>query len=370
MAKNKMPGYMREIEKGKWELTISLGSDSTGKRKRKFRTVYAKSEKEAGKKLAEFYVECQKIKPVPNILIKDYARHWFKNYVESKKYNTISNYNFITKRFIKYIGNKKLNEITTKNIKKFYEDLRKNNHLSESTIIANHTAIRCLFNYAYEEELINENPCDRIRLKSDTETKNIFSIEQANKFIKVIDNVNESVKVGIYIAIYTGLRKGEILGLKWSDIDFENKVIHIKRQYGYNYKFKHYFDTPKTKTSEREVGFPDKLLKVLVEYKNYYLRINERYDIKSNYLFITKRGKMFDTDRFGKTMRKVISENGLPDITFHGLRHLYTSLKIEAGENITNIAGDLGHKNILMLSKTYAHSVKKSDPDLLNNILD
>lgn len=367
MKKNKTPGHKKEVEKGKWEFTVSLGF-SNGRRVRKYKTVYAANEAEANKLLALFYAECvnSNIKPASDMTLNRFIDYWLKN--KDVKKSTVSSYKNQIIKIRRALGHKKLNDISRKNIKEYIFMLRQAK-LEDSSIKTNITVLQSILTGALDEELIFSNPCHKLGLKSKSKArKTVLNIEQKDILLEYLKRERITWRAAIYTAIYSGIRKSELLALKWEDIDFENNIIKINKQYCSNQIEKHYFDSPKSETSIREVGIPDKVINILKEYKEYCNIRNSRYKIRTNYVFVTRTGKIIDHARLNKKLNTIITKSKLPGTTFHKLRHLFASLCIEAGENIVNVAADMGHADITMVSRIYSHQVRKSDPNRLNNV--
>lgn len=168
--------------------------------------------------------------------------------------------------------------------------------------------------------------------------------------------------LGIIICLYTGIRLGELLALSWNDIDFDNKLLHIKKT-SYtskvNGKNTIIIDTPKTKKSNRIIPIPDKLL-VLLE-------IQKRAS-SSNYIITTKQNKMVETRSYQRTFQSILNKCGIKHYNFHCLRHTFATRALELGMDIKTLSEILGHTNVAITLNRYAHSLLEYKVQEMNKI--
>jgi len=358
-----MAGYKRKLKNGKWELTISIGQSQNGKRLRKYKTVTAKNEYDAEKKLAEFLVENNYNRIGSDMLLSDYIKYWKEHYVVKLKKNTVYSYTYQAQKVHECLGHLRLRDITVRHIKLFVCQIHNYAPATQKTIMAITSNI---FTNAYQDELIQANPCSRVKISGSSPKRKILNIEEVSEFLRALDGLKPSFKTLISIGVYTGLRKGEAMALSWQDIDLVNRHIKVNKQYTYNVNDRNFFDTPKTASSCRLVSMPDALVSVFLGYKKYWKVFCEKHNIQSEYMFITKNGRLYGHNKVGEALRKLLKAKGLPRITFHDLRHLHASLTISAGANLTEVAEQLGHTDIITLAKIYAHNVKKLDANIIN----
>jgi len=388
-----MAGTKRLLDNGTWELCVSHGSDLRGKRKRKYKYVSASGPREADILLAEFVAECNRrgYSDGEKMLIRDYAELWKQDHVEEQlKNKTIFRYEDLLKRVVEYLGNLRLCDIVDNPtyLKEFYRMLQedgvrkdkeridgklvlKKGGLSIKTIRHHHALLSSMFSSAVDWNLIRENPCARVKppkeKRKDRKKKNLnfYTIEQSKLFLQELDklNINElKYKTIIYVAICTGLRRGEIMGLEWSDIDFKNNCISVERASLYTPKDGTFEDDTKTTSSERTVYVPAFLIDLLKEYKTWWDgEKNKAKDkwIASTRLFVQWNGKPMHPDTISQWFPDFIRKTELPHVTFHGLRHTYGSILLAMGMDLESVAGILGHENIQMLIQTYGHDVTK-----------
>lgn len=365
-----MAGSKKEIRKGIWDLTVSLGFNDAGKRIRKYKRINATSNHDADKQLALFVAECERLRDKPdnpdNTLVRDFYNTWITEHVNKNlKVTTMTMYRYGVEYAIKYIGHMRLKEVKPIHILKLISKYEEN--YNQNSVKTYKTALSSMFSFAMDLELIESNPCHsgKSKLKRSKNTNDsveemeIITIDQALTIIEELEKKKPVIKLIILAAIYTGMRTSELLGLKWSEINFVSNEITIKRQRKYDKSIGYYWDTPKTKKSKRIIEIPGFLIKEFLEFKKY--RQNEN-------VFVNKWGEIISYKTPYRAFKKIITDNGLPDISFHDLRSFYTSACIDNGANLKELADSLGHADLIMISRKYSRNIKRKNAVLLNDI--
>lgn len=169
------------------------------------------------------------------------------------------------------------------------------------------------------------------------------------------------------IAIYTGMRKGEILGLKWSDIDLKKKKIHVQRTLQLIAEEGYIFTTPKTKKSIRQIPIPEFLIEQLLifqkEQENWKNRLGEEYQ-DQNLVICTEKGTIQDPRNILRKMKKICEEANVTPIRFHDIRHTHASILISEGVDLVKVSARLGHANAKITMEIYAHLIPNQDDDV------
>lgn len=188
------------------------------------------------------------------------------------------------------------------------------------------------------------------------EEMRIWCIEEINTFLNHCRD--ERHYMTFLLAIYTGMRRGEILGLKWSDIDFTRKVIHVQRSHAYIPNRGYAFTTVKTKGSNRQVPIPDKILHELITHKERQLKWKERlgdlYE-DQDLVVCTESGTMQDPRNVIRVMKRICKASNVTPIRFHDIRHTHASILISEGVDIVKVSARLGHANPKITLEIYAH---------------
>lgn len=316
------------------------------------------------------------------ITLREYLEEWISSYVECNlKKSTISSYKSLIKlHIIPSLGNIELQKLTASHIDTFYAQKLKNGRLdnkgglSQRYIQYIHRTLSEALGHAVKKKLLITNPI-----------KDITNIPKVSKYRAQIYDKNEIVQLlnisrgselecPIALAALCGLRRGEALGLKWSDIDFKNSTLSITRQLiatdeGYE------FDTPKSETSIRKISIPNTVLSILenqkIKYEN--LKTALKGDFKDNNLVCSySDGMPINPKSFSKIFAYFLKKNKLNHIRFHDLRHSYASLMLVSGSSLKVTSELLGHSTISLTADTYTHVIddlKKDAAIRIDNIL-
>ncbi|MED4533588.1 site-specific integrase [Metabacillus fastidiosus] len=193
----------------------------------------------------------------------------------------------------------------------------------------------------------------------------IWSFEEIHSFLNQCKN--ERHYVTFLLAIYTGMRRGEILGLKWSDIDFERKIILIQRSLSHIPKKRYILSTLKTKKSRRQVPIPDIVLNELLVQKNiqneWKKRLGNQYQ-DNDLVICTETGTLQDPRNMLRVMKRISEAANITLIRFHDIRHTHASILISEGVDIVKVSARLGHTNPKTTLETYAHIIPNEDNEV------
>ncbi len=335
--------------RGKWVLDYY---DQFGKR----HWETCETKKEAEQRLARILVEIGKGTYNPEKrtkTFKEVAETWYEMIVvPNKRPKTVRYYrNHLDNHLLPFFGDIKINRINVSLIEK-YMAKRLSEGVSKATINKTITTLGTVMRYAVKHGLIDRNPVSYVqrlsRSREEVDEKRYLTPEEIRL---LISNAKEEHRPLLMTAILTGMREGEILGLKWGDIDWRNRQICVRRtlQNGRFYE-------PKTKASRRRIDMAPQLV---LELKKWKLRCpKSKYDL----VFPAKNGNPMDArnmlrDIFYPALRR----SGLPRIRFHDLRHTYASLLIKQGEHPKYIQQQMGHSSIKVTLDTYGHLMEATN---------
>lgn len=372
----------KQLAKSNWRATLSLGYDSYGKRIKKQKQGF-KTKKDAERWVTDTLDKKHKgfiISNESNILFKDFIDKWFYEYkIHTISTNTIANYiSRLNTHIIPKLGHYKLNEITNMTVQNFYNQLINQGQKSSSAKKILETLSNCL-RYAYKNKLIYTIPTDIQKISIEKTRIEFWDKKHVDFFLKKIKG--SYLYTPILLELMTGLRIGELCGLRWYDIDFRNNFISIKNQIIIDKNNRELIFTQKlkTNTSYRKISIPKTLTDYLLSIKNNasnndFVILNRNGEIcnpRNLSMNFKKEIKKYETNL---SIEESINDSNymkLPQITFHGLRHTHATILIANNENIKVVSERLGHTNVNETLNTYTHvmeDMKNNTGELLSNI--
>lgn len=347
----------------KWRSILTLGHNENGKLIRK--QLYGNTQKEVKDKLNEYKENSSKgtLSSNEKLTLQEWFHTWLCDYRSNDlSRSTQDRYNGIYNNYIKNseIGVFKLKDLKTGYIQSYYNKLIKESGKTPDTIIFINKVLKCALNQARKENYINQNYCDNVirpKLIQKKEVE-IFTIEEQTKFIGSLQNNRYSALFVLVLA--TGLRMGEVLALKWSDIDFEKcelkvhlsiKRVAIQGNIKGN-KTEVIVQTPKTKYSIRNIPIPSNVINKLKLHKNRQTleKIKAGMAYESNEI-----GKYTDERNLSRNYSQSLKDIGIPHKKFHSLRHSFATRLFENGESAKTVRVLMGHSSIKITLDTYTH---------------
>ena len=260
--------------------------------------------------------------------------------------------------------------------KAFVEHTKKDGKLNNNSVLHYHAMLSSVFRKGVQWGLINENPCARAeRPKASEIDVETLDEEDIARLLEALADVPAHFSVITQLALLTGARRGEICGLRWSDIDFEKGTLSIKRTVQFIPGEGIVFTSPKTKRSRRCIRIGADCLELLKEYRQHQiqerLRIGSRWARKvtiengkvvdNDMLFTRWNGEPLDPETVSTWFPRFLEEHGLPAVHFHSLRHTNASLLIAAHVPITTVSGRLGHAQTSTTLNYYASAIQSAD---------
>lgn len=249
--------------------------------------------------------------------------------------------------------------------------------LSGKVLLHHHRLLSTIFQTAVLWQVIPSNPCNRVKAPR-VEQKEIRCMDDKEmlQFFNCLENEPIQYKTLMTLLVYSGMRRGEVCGLKWQDIDFDNKILHIQRTVLYTPKKGVYVDTPKTRGSNRIIKLADIVFTDLEQHRKQQaiqrLQLGERWN-NDDFVFTQWDGNPIHPDSLTSWIHKFIQKNNLPYANIHSLRHTNATLMIANGVNVATVSKRLGHSSTATTTKTYIHAIKSADEaavEVLQNLFD
>ncbi|VHR90008.1 phage integrase [Clostridioides difficile] len=349
-----------------WRSRIMIGYNEDGKPIRK--EFYGKTQKEVKDKLDAYKKQYYLSSDISDDKIT--LEHWFYNWlfeyrIKDLKPKSFERYESIYRNYIKDtdLGNVKLKDLRVSHMQKYYNRLLDSNK-SIPTIRQINTKLKTCLSEAEKQGLIQRNYCTMVNIPVEKKENRleILTLEQQKNFIKAIEG--HKLEVLFLVALGTGLRLGELLGLKWFDIDFKNSNLTVKRTLQRTYfidkngnrELKVLEQEPKTSNSYRTVPIPKDVLNKLKEHK-----VNQNVDIlkagelyrNDNYVFCNELGVPIDDKRPLRNLKSILSSLDIEPIKFHGLRKTYATRLFENDVPPKTVQVLMGHYDISITLNIY-----------------
>lgn len=370
-----------ERTKNKWRIELDLPIKAKGSRKRFITTFYG-TKKEAAIFHANLLNELKNgIVPDNKISFEDFSYKWIEDYAKPNlSPKTVETYQFYLKRINKEIGFLRLNSINPLHLVNFYNNLRKvtkPNKLKDSTIQKYYSIVNAIFNKAIKWQFITDNPNRFIdKPKVMRKEADFFDEEEVDLFIEALQEEPIKIQALLFLALDSGMRRSELTGLEWEDIDFEEHFISINKS-TQRIKGGTIEKSPKTNTSIRKIRVSNKTIEILSDYKKECELLKVKCGKKwqgSKKVFITSEGANMYPDTPSWIFRNMLKKHGIRHIKFHSLRHTSISLLLGGTDAIDaiTVSRRVGHSSTTVTQGIYAHvlnSANKRAADKMDNIL-
>jgi len=387
-----MPGHLEKRSKSSWTIVVEAGRDPvTGKRKR-IKKAFRGTKREAQKEMAKIIAQVEKgtyVEP-SKLTFGEYLKNWIENYGRTNiSATTFRRYKqIIYSRIVPYLGNVKLDKLRPIHLQKFYSYLTtckrldgKEGTLSYDSIIYHHRVIHKALESAVTQQILPRNVADTVELPkkeiidNEDSKENVMVLDE-NQVVKMLEAAKETPYYTLlFVAVRTGMRRAELLGLKWNNINFNEKTIDIKETLLYTPEKGIYFKPPKTKKSRRKIDISDEVINVLRQHRKKQienkLKLGQAYE-DYNLVFCQENGRPMHPDTPSSWFPNFLEKIGLPRLNFHSLRHTHASLLLKAGVDIKIISERLGHSSVRITYDIYSHlmpGMQKQAVDDLEKLL-
>ena len=328
-------GNIRKRKDGRWEGRYTAGYDETTG-KRLIKNVLGKTQAEVKEKLARAITEAETLdtRRSDEYTLGTWLQTWYELYAK----------------------------LTGRDLQWLYKDLQEHGRLreaqkgkqpglSDSTIRGIHTMLHNALDRAVKERLIVRNPADDcVPPKIPKHEMKILPPEQIKSYLTAADQ--RGVLPMFYLELISGLRKGELVALQWSDLDIENKTISVSKQAGRNNAGEPDITRPKTENSIRKISIPQGAVDLLVA--------EHQKHPGSPWMFPSpKTGEMYHPDSVVNIHKKILKDAGLEHLRFHDLRHTFATLALQNGVDIKTVSSMLGHFDAGFTLRTYTHVTRQ-----------
>ncbi len=376
MAKAASGYSIQRRSDGRWSVGITIKGERV--------YLYGKTKAEVQSKLKQKLWEIEQAKAT-NLI--NYAQsdkitviQWGKECLEtycrgSVKANTYGNYLYVLENHLDGIGDMKLNIVTNVVVQKHLNDKVRSctnpNGVGKSTLQKIKAFLNIIFKYAVANGFVLRNPVTGVKVPNiEASETRALTVEEEHALLDAARASNILMHFAVVFALYTGCRKGEVLGLQWKHVDLESCKLQVCQQLNRHYNMDPNgkqnsvleLITPKSKHSIRTVCFCKSFCKEFKEYKRRLIawKLEKGFPhSEDDLVFVNSKNGPLEPRRFYKLYMELLESVGIEDATFHTLRHTYTTRCIEKGMDVLMLSKTLGHANVSVTLDKYAHLMPK-----------
>ncbi len=385
-------------------ITVSSGYNTKGVQQRKYMTwrpepnmTARQIEKELNRQATLFEEKVRNGGGASGaVKFEQLAEEWLDTYAEKHlKERTVSSYRSLTKRTYAALGAKRVDKITVRDVQSFIdnlsepgikiphikkdtpdEELPPPSGLSPKTVRGYLSFVSCIMSYAERLEMIASNPCDKVIPPSlNTAERECYTLDEAARLLELLEGEDWQFRMFFTLAIYSGARRAELLGLEWKDFDFGSCTFSICRNSLYTKRRGVYTDTVKTKGSNRVLRLPEGVFDILSQYRAWQQEEREKLGsqwIDTDRLFTRWNGEPMFPNTPAWWFKKFCDRTGMRYVNVHGMRHLNASMLINASVDVRTVSAALGHSNTSTTLNIYAHTFAEAQAkaaDAIGNAL-
>lgn len=352
-------GTVRKRKDGRWEGFITVGHKNNGKPI--IKSVCAKTQRELLPKLHKLIDDYRGVELTEEsyMTVREWLEKWMHEYVEiNLRPGTVLRYRNQCEKICKYVGDKRISQLTSADCQRMYNTIKKNGRevdrehygegLADSTVRSIHLMFHEAMNAAFQKRLIASNPTEGTVIpKNNYKEKQVLNDEQLDMYMEAIKE-DPLWHDFFYLELTTGLRIGEICGLRWEDFDEKSGTLKIQRSLARTVTAENFVGDPKTEKGKRTIILPDSTYQVLLKRKEY---CNNEWIFPS---FVYPERPTSPSGAYHRH-KTILRSLGLPDIRFHDLRHTFATHALKNNVDPKTLSGILGHTNASFTLDTYTH---------------
>jgi len=342
---------------GRWEGRYKVGYNESGTAK--YRSVYGKTYQEVKLKLVEF-----KAIPIPQnssgkLTVKELFEEWLLAVKLRVKESTYANYRMkADKHILPEFGGMIYEQLTVQMLHSFIENKLKcglsAKYVSDIIIV-----FKSMAKYISRVHGFRNPLADVILPKIEKKEMKLFSENQQNQLCNYLLKNSDNTSICVLLSLYTGLRIGEICGLKWGDIDFEKSILTVRRtvqriRTGIH-RTKLIVDSPKSRSSQRSIPLPAFIINMLRNFRS-----------SENFYILSGNSKITEPRTMQRKFKSILKKANLPSINYHALRHMFATNCIKLGFDVKTLSEILGHASVETTLNRYVHSSMERKTQCMN----
>ena len=377
-------GNIRQRTDGRWEVRLSAGIDyKTGKPRRTSTCCNTRQEAIAVLQQQAHEVRTQGWRDPMSVTLGEWYEYWLDTYMkDTVKQSTYASYRSYLNKHFCVLGKILLKKLEPHTLQEFYNYKFREEGLSPKTLRNYHMALHKCLQQAVKERLLVYNPCDAVTLPSGEKPEVVvFTNDQQRALVQA--SYRHRYGVFIRLDLCTGLRMGELLALKWEDIDFSTAQLHVRRTINRLAKYEAHdgenkteivFGTPKTKNSRRTIPLTRTIADELTRWKKQQaqdkIRAGDKYT-DDGFIVTNEFGHYFEQKTFKDYYDRLLEDADIGHFTFHALRHTFATRALERGMDYKTLSAILGHYSVAFTMDTYVHSMdehKRREMDKMDDM--
>lgn len=372
-----MPRKIEKRGKNTYRISVCQGYDQYGRQIIKYKTIKASSDREAERQYTLFAAKVLNggISHTGKCKVFEFAKKWYELYCKKELApKTQESYkNHLKKRILPALGHLDIRQLKPTHILQFLNDLKESRKrfdsqegpISDQTIKYCFRVLSSMLQDAVEWQIIDVNPCTKVKRPRSKRAKvKLPSEAEIKRMLAALHGEPLKYKTIILLAIDTGLRRGELVGLKWQDIDLNEKQLVVRRSNQAIAGRGTFSKSPKTEESERCITLSGSSVQLLKRYHAWQLRqkmklANQWHD--EDWVFAAWNGAAMYPGTPSLWFSRFLKRKGLPHMSFHSLRHLSATVLIAQGVPLKNVSSRLGHADIRTTANIYADTLQSID---------
>lgn len=372
-----MPSKIRKRGEGKYEIAAYAGYDEQGRQVVKRKTVTARNEKEAAKLQAAFEASVQQgyATLTGKLKLSEFAKQWFDDHCRKNLApKTQRSYrNHLNNRILPALGHIDINKLRPQHIIRFIHELQeegkcfdgRTGKVSQESACYSFRVLSSMLQDAVHWQVIPSNPCQRVEAPKPLRKKvSIMDEENIVRMLSALEGEPMKYRTIVMLGIDSGLRLGEMMGLKWQDIDLEQATLSVNKANQALVGKGVFTKRPKNESSVRSIALSESTVSLLTMYRNEQsetmFQLSGKW-IDEGWVFTQWNGKPMYPDTPSHWFRDFLKHHNLPHMKFHALRHLSATVLIAQGVPLKSVSARLGHADICTTANIYSEALQSVD---------
>ncbi len=343
---------------------LDMGTDDTNRRYRQYRTYQTlDAAREALREHVLTQRKSESQTPVSKISVEEWLDEWMDTIIRPNRADTTA-YSYekiIENHLLPVFGSRFLDEVTPAEIQKYYVDVMREKGLCSNTVRRHHDLLAAAYRTAVRQGRILSSPLDRVEAPRVRQNETAFyNPAQLKELYRQVEG--HRLEVAVHLAGSLGMRREELCGLKWKNVDLERRIVSIREARtccGRTIVEKE----PKNRSSTRTLFLSDDMLSLLRREKN--RQATEVVRNPEGFVVLNRKGEPYSPNVLSLAFTRFLSARGLPRVTLHGLRHSFATIASLQGVTLFDIGKALGHSTPATTGRIYTHLVDRTHEDVM-----